>query len=271
MDSANIVGKGKQAAVYLHKNKAMKIFYNKPMKDVEKEARLQELACESGLPVPAVHKLLTIGGRTGIVMEYVDGESLGNVILGDMDNLTYYLERFVELQISMHKYSGDNFPKMKELARSRIKASKLLKAGEKRKILSRLKKTEFTRHLCHGDYHLMNLLMTKKQDIYIIDWPNASCGSPAADVCNTYFLLIFIKDELAQLYLDLYCEKSGLKKEEVFELFPLVACTKLSDTLAEKDAQYLYKIIRDYMDSVSLLRRLRSKINKTAKSKVCTS
>lgn len=257
MNLVNIIGKGAQAEVYLHKSNAVKIFYDKPKKDAEYEAKLQALANQCDLPVPAVHKIISIGNRAGIVMEYIDGELLGNIILGDLTNMPYYIEKVVELQLKMHQCTGDDFPNMKDKFIHSIKTTSMLTSKQKRIFLKKLNKMQFANHLCHGDFHLMNLVQTKEQDIYIIDWANASCGSPIVDVCNTYLIFILISDELAQLYLNLYCEKSNLNKEDILELLPLVASTKLSENIPEKDIQFLLKIVNDYIASISFWKKWR--------------
>ena len=44
--------------------------------------------------------------------------------------------------------------------------------------------------LCHGDFHLFNIIQDVKEDVYIIDWVDAVSGCPEADICRTYLLYI---------------------------------------------------------------------------------
>ena len=69
----------------------------------------------------------------------------------------------------------------------------------------------YENRLCHGDFHLLNLIMSDDK-VTIIDWVDASAGDIRADVCRTYLLYSELSTEVAELYLRLYCEKSGLRK-----------------------------------------------------------
>ena len=49
----------------------------------------------------------------------------------------------------------------------------------------------------------------------IIDWVDSRAGDIRADVCRTYLLYAQLSEELAELYINLYCEKNGLSKKEM--------------------------------------------------------
>ena len=52
--------------------------------------------------------------------------------------------------------------------------------------------------------------------VVVIDWVDSSAGDIRADVYRTYLLYSQLSIELADLYLRLYCEKSGLLRSEIF-------------------------------------------------------
>ena len=47
---------------------------------------------------------------------------------------------------------------------------------------------------------------------FVIDWPNASCGDPAAEVCRSYLILKLHADEVAEPYVDAYCRVTAVPR-----------------------------------------------------------
>jgi Ser/Thr protein kinase RdoA (MazF antagonist) len=85
--------------------------------------------------------------------------------------------------------------------------------------------------LCHGDFHPNNIICGDV-GYYIIDWVDVSNGCPAADVCRAYLLFSLYWPEAAELYLNAYCSKSKLRREEVLKWLPVVAAARLSENFA---------------------------------------
>jgi hypothetical protein len=67
------------------------------------------------------------------------------------------------------------------------------------------------------------------------DWPNASQGDPAADVCRTYVLLRSVSSELASAYVDAYSRVSGESRDAILNWLPFVAAARLSEGVPEVD------------------------------------
>jgi hypothetical protein len=81
----------------------------------------------------------------------------------------------------------------------------------------------------------MNVLGEASQPI-VIDWPNASRGDPAADVCRSYLVLKLHADEVAGPYLDAYCRVSRMARQPILDWLPYVATARLSeDVPGERD------------------------------------
>lgn len=53
--------------------------------------------------------------------------------------------------------------------------------------------------------------------------------------------------KLADLYLNLYCRKSGLSKDEIFEWPPLIAGARLADSVSAESSQRLLGILNQYL------------------------
>ena len=74
--------------------------------------------------------------------------------------------------------------------------------------------------LCHGDFVPSNIIVKENGEYAIIDWSHATQGNGSADVANTY--------------LNLYCEKTGTDKKEVQRWIPIVAAIRKTKGKAEE-------------------------------------
>jgi hypothetical protein len=83
-------------------------------------------------------------------------------------------------------------------------------------------------HLCHGDFHPRDVLGEASQPI-VIDWPNACCGDPAADVCCSYLILKLHADEVAESYLDAYCQVARVRRQIILDWLPYIAAARLAE------------------------------------------
>ena len=81
--------------------------------------------------------------------------------------------------------------------------------------------------LCHGDFNPSNIIITDEGEAYFLDWSHATQGNASADVARTYLLFVLAGDvEMAEKYLDLFCEKSHTEKKYVQKWMPIVAASQ---------------------------------------------
>ena len=76
----------------------------------------------------------------------------------------------------------------KEELATKIESVDILSEKEKGIFLERLAGLEDGSNLCHGDFHLNNILKDG-DDWVVIDWGGAMCGNPIADAAHTAMLL----------------------------------------------------------------------------------
>ncbi|GHU71373.1 aminoglycoside phosphotransferase [Spirochaetia bacterium] len=245
--NGQLIAGGAQADVFLDDGKALKVFkYPISETDVQYEADLQRKAFEYGLPVPKIYGITKVNGKRAIVMEYLNGASLGEKILQNKETLLDYLAKSVDIQINIHSYTADNFPAMKERSVIRISSTDHLDKTQKDALLKKISEMKFDNKLCHGDFHVNNLIETK-EGIRIIDWVDASAGTAAADVCRSYLLYYLNAPELAEVYLNLYCEKTSMTKEEIFLWEPIIAGIRLTEGVSEKEKNQIQGILKKYL------------------------
>ena len=80
----------------------------------------------------------------------------------------------------------------------------------------------------------------------IIDWVDSSAGDRKADAYRTYLLYSQYSMELANLYLRIYCEKSGLFQDDIFAWESIIAGARLSENVASEKANRLLEIVARY-------------------------
>ena len=81
--------------------------------------------------------------------------------------------------------------------------------------------------LCHGDFNPSNIIITANDDVYIVDWAHATQGNASADVARTYLLFYLSgREELADKYLNLFCERTDTAKQYVQKWLPIVAASQ---------------------------------------------
>jgi aminoglycoside phosphotransferase (APT) family kinase protein len=235
---------GNTAKIYLHDNQIVKVFHDYfSQEEAVKEAAKQEAARKSGLRVPRIMNVTRIGENPAIIMEYVEGQTLGDMVMENKQMAEYYMNISVDNQLSIHNIKLDSIESMVTKLKRQIQSAQQLSESDKTRQIKKLNQMSFDERLCHGDYHLFNLIMSG-DNIFVIDWVDSSMGDIRADVCRTYLLYSQYDEELAGLYLNLYCDKSGIPKEDIMEWAPIIASARLSEIVPNEDASRLLKIVR---------------------------
>lgn len=246
MDKSMLIASGNTAKIYLHENKVIKVFNKElPHTEANYEAERQKFAYSCGLPVPKVLDVTRMDEMPAIIMEYAEGRSLGDIIFDDMSKAEYYMEIAVDTQRMIHMCNADTLEPMSDKLTRQIKAAGLLSDNQKDALLKRLNTFKIDNKLCHGDYHVFNVIYSNG-DVTIIDWVDSSAGDIRADVYRSYLLYSQFSMELADLYLRLYCKKSGLLKEEVFIWAPIIAGARLAENVSSEKAERLIGIVNQY-------------------------
>lgn len=249
MNLGNPIATGNTAEIYLSENKIVKVFNDfLPGTESIKEANKQKYAYSRGLPVPKVIDVANINGKQAIIMEYVKGKTLGALFFEDKERTEYYLNISVDMQLEIHSIIPNAVEPMHDKLYRQIKMVSHLDKRQKSYLLKKLESFTFENRLCHGDFHLFNLIKADNR-VVVIDWVDASAGDIRADVYRTYLLYSQISPELADIYLRLYCKKSGLLKSEIFQWASVIAGARLAENVSSENSNRLIKIVENAMDS----------------------
>ncbi|QAS51501.1 aminoglycoside phosphotransferase family protein [Halobacillus litoralis] len=238
---------GNTAKVYLFENKIIKVFNdNLPYTESMNEANRQEYAYSCGLYVPKVLDVIKLEeDKQAIVMEYIKGETIGNLLSDNPEQAEYYMNISIDLQRKVHQNEADSIDLMSEKLSRQINSAPYLGDELKSSLLDKLGSMVFEKRLCHGDFHLFNLIKSDDK-VAIIDWGDASAGDLRADIYRTYLLYSQLSMDLADMYLHLYCKKSGLSKGEILKWAPIIAAARLSECVTTERPERLLDIVNDY-------------------------
>jgi aminoglycoside phosphotransferase (APT) family kinase protein len=231
--SRTIIVEGPSKTIYREDGKAYKVMGAEyPASDVFNEALNLAAVGETRLKVPKILEVTRVEGKWAIVWEYIEGTTLLELMKREPGRFEEHLNRFVDIQLEMHKYSATRLPILIDKMHRKIRASGL-DATIRYELHTRLDSMPRHTKLCHGDFSPSNIVITGDDDAYIIDWSHASQGNASADAAQTWLIFKFYQDllpgspELAEKYLALFCKKSDTARQYVEKWIPIVSASQL--------------------------------------------
>ncbi|WP_437832912.1 phosphotransferase (plasmid) [Niallia taxi] len=248
MELGSLIATGNTADIFMCNNKIVKLFKEYlPPNEALSEATKQKFAYSCGLNVPKVFEVTKINGTQAIIMEHINGETLGQLIQDNIESVEHYISILVNVQNEIHtvEINSDEVESMAEKLNRQINSAPTLGEEQKIKLLSRLSSLQYEPKLCHGDLHPYNLLVSNEL-ISIIDWVDASAGDPRADVCRTYLLISSYSHELAELYLRSYCNRANISKKAILEWMAIIAGARLNEHIPSEENERLMKIVAKF-------------------------
>lgn len=181
---------------------------------------------ETGLNVPKLHTVTTIDGKWVVVTDYIEGTPLDVLMSRYPEKEDEYLQSFVDLQNLVHTKKSSGLLKIKEKMNAKIEQTDF-DDSTKFELQARLAGMPNHDKLCHGDFNPSNIIVTDSGEMYIIDWSHATQGNASADVARTYLLFnLEGKRELAEKYLNLFMQKTGISRSYYMRWIPIVAASQ---------------------------------------------
>jgi aminoglycoside phosphotransferase len=239
-DRKNVLQERTDKVICRDKNTVLKIFGpSYKVSAILNEAMNEARAAETGLPVAKVLEVLKIRDHWCIRREFVEGETLADVMAKDKKNLAKYLKEFVAIQCQIFAKTSDRMGNLADKLDAQISASPVEKVT---RYDLHMKLQSFPRGtaLCHGDFNPSNVIVTPKGDWRVIDWSHVRLGDPCADVARTY-LLFWLSGHVAaaEKYLDLACGALKVPPMGVQKWLPIVAAAEASRAQSPKNHELL--------------------------------
>lgn len=197
--------------------------------DILNEALNQARVAETGLPMPKIKQVTMLeDGRWAIVMDFIKGKTLAQLLEEHPEREAEYLEKMVDLQMLINSKTAPLLSGQKDKLNGKISKTRgFISATTRYELHMRLEGMHQHNKLCHGDFCPSNIIVGDDGVDYIIDWSHATQGNASGDVARSYLVFKLAgEDTRAEKYLDLYCEKSDTAKQYIQKWFPIVAASQ---------------------------------------------
>lgn len=247
MNLQTLVSQGKNASVYKENGNAIKLFNKGTSKtDVLNEALNTTRVEETGLPIPSISEVGLVDGQWAITMNFIEGKTLATLMVENPDRLPTYMDQMVDLQLEIHSKRAPLLNKLKDKLIRQIDSLEDLDHIKKYDLLTRLDGMPKHIKVCHGDFNPNNIIVSNDK-MYVLDWVHASQGNASADAARTYLLFALNDKKKADMYLDMFCQKSQTEKRYVETWLPIVAAAQLTKNKPEeKDFLMKWLDVVDY-------------------------
>lgn len=227
----NPIAERKTKTVYKDSDKTIKLFVENYSKaDILNEA-LNQARVEEGtaLNVPKLLEVTKIDRRWGLVSEYIEGIPLNKLMEEHPEKEEEYLNLFVDTQMKILSNSVPLLNRIKDKFRRKLSNAINIDENTKYELMQRLEGMKNHTKLCHGDFNPSNVIIKDDGEVYVIDWSHVTQGNASADAARTFLLFsIEGKNELAEKYINLFSEKSGIEKTNIQRWIPIVAATQMT-------------------------------------------
>lgn len=235
----------KNKEIFVEDKKVIKLFAEShPKSNILNEALNQARVEEgSNLNVPKLVEVKKIGSRWALISEYIEGKTISQLMKEDPDNFDRYLNLFVDVQLTILSNSVPMLNRIKEKFTRKLQNATNIEENTKYELLERLNGMKNHTKLCHGDYHPSNVIVRNDGVVYVIDWAHVTQGNASADAARTYLLFsIDNQEQLAEKYLNIFSQKSGISKSNIQRWIPIVAATQMTKQI-EEEQDFLSKWI----------------------------
>ncbi len=227
MKFERILAERPDKTIYKDGDCTIKVFnedYSKAM--VLNEALNQARVEETNLSIPKLLEVTKIEGKWSIVNQFISGKTLAVLMEENPDRFDEYLNLFVDLQLEVHRQRAPMLNKLKDKMQGKISQT-TFDATTRYELHTRLEAMPNHNKVCHGDFNPSNIIISDDGTPFILDWSHATQGNAAADAARTYMLFMLDgKEDAAEQYLDLFCQKSDTAKQYVQKWMPIVAASQ---------------------------------------------
>jgi uncharacterized protein (TIGR02172 family) len=255
MELSSPIALGFTAEIYAWKDGQVLKLFNRGIsrRAAETEANLTRIVHTTGIPVPAVGEIVEIDGRFGLEYERVDGMTMLQALMRQPWKFPIFARQLAELQADMHKRSVPELPSQCERLGHKINNAELLPENLRQAALRALELLPEDDKLCHGDFHPNNIVLSSRGPV-IIDWIDASRGSPIMDVARSTllfgggplppatpfpWLVKLLRGWIYQIYLRRYFQLNPVDRGQLSSWVPVAAAARLDENIIADEARLL--------------------------------
>ena len=240
-----LIAQIKNKEIYVENDKVIKLFVEgHSQSDILNEALNQSRVEEySNLNVPKLIEVRKIENRWAIISERIEGKTISQMMKEQPEKIDEYLNLFVDVQLIILSNGVPLLNRIKEKFTRKLENATNIDENTKYELQQRLQGMKNHNKLCHGDYHPSNVIVKEDGTVYVIDWAHVTQGNASADAARTFLLFsIDNHEDIAEKYLNLFAEKSGIEKSHIQRWIPIVAATQMTKNIPEEQ-EFLSKWI----------------------------
>lgn len=258
MAERTLLATGREAEVYLEADGNVLKLYLWPddVNRAERELSVARTLRAAGHPVPKMLGATTVDRRPGILMERLDGRDLLATLERSPLRVFTAGSTLAAVHVDIHEHPAPSIlPDLVGETRRKITKAQLLPAAHRDQVLSLLDRLPQGNAVCHGDFHLGNMLGSW-EDVRVIDWGSATRGHYLADVARTELLhrvavvppdtsavfKVMVKvgrGLLVNRYLATYAAHRPIDRALLAEWYVVCAASRLSESIPGEDAALL--------------------------------
>ena len=222
-----ILAERKNKVIYRDGDLCAKVFDETfPKSDVLNEALNHARVEETGLNIPKIEEVTKIDGKWAIITEYIEGKTLTQLMEENPDKLDEYLNLFIDIQMDIHAQRSPLLNKLKDKMNRKIESADL-DDTTKFELQARLNSMPKHNKVCHGDFNPSNVIIKDDGTAYVLDWSHATQGNGSADAARTFLLFhLYKREDIAEKYINMYCEKTGAPRKYINRWLPIVAASQ---------------------------------------------
>src|SRR5213593_4191675 len=157
------LAEGRTAEVFAwgsRRDRVVKLFYKGVSREVVvREADITRRVHAAGLPVPAIEGLAELEGRSGIVMERMEGPSMLYEMIRDPASSEMHVETMASLHVRLHETQIPGLPLLRPRMERRIADAPGLSQKHRDALLTLVRDLPDGSVVCHGDFHPGNIIL----------------------------------------------------------------------------------------------------------------
>lgn len=261
-----LIAEGATAEIFAWGDDAILKLYRSgfPPDEAQREADRVDAVRAAGIFTPAVLQAVEIEGRNGLVFQRARGSVMLDQMQADPERVDEMAQQMAELHAELHTRTASGLPRQHQRLRSQIERADFAPPELRAAALQRLEQLPQGQALCHGDFHPNNIILTETGPI-LIDWVDATEGSPAADVARTRLLMLHsvlphtidpqtrqqiesLRQRFFTLYWEHYQTLRGITAEEVAQWALPLAVARMSEGLGLAEKQALITLCQTLHD-----------------------
>ena len=189
VDGCEVIGEGANGIVYrIDPDTIVKVYKNPDSIDVIlKEREIARKSFILGVPTAISYDIVQVGNLYGSVFEMLDAKSFAELLI-DGVSINKLVKDSVTILKQIHSIESinDDLPNKKEEAIKWAKTCKEYLPKEiGTKLLDLVEDIPDTNTIIHGDFHIKNIMHTKKENL-LIDMETVAVGHPILELACSY-------------------------------------------------------------------------------------